>query len=230
VPAGTALAVVNGGLEVIANGTVIENKEIRGCVDVRATAVTIRNSRIVCPGDVALATWNGGAATIERVEISCVTGEGTGIAGPNFIARAVHIHDCENGLEINSNSSIVDSVISAREGSSDGHGDGIQSQGGNNVVIRHNTVLLVNPVTSAIITHPTNNNGWLVENNLMGGGAYTVYCPEQGSNFVVRNNRFVPAKSGSLYSAAYGLTDACRHDGITFTGNVLDTDGRAVQP
>ncbi len=229
VPAGMSLTVVNGDLEVTANGTVIEYKEIRGCVDVQADGVTIRHSRILCPGSIAVATWNGGAATIERVEISCVTGEGTGIAGPDFIARAVHIHDCENGLEINANSSISDSVISAREGSPDGHGDGIQSQGGDNVVSRHNTLLLVNPVTSAIITHPTDNNGWLVEENLMGGGAYTIYCPEQGSDFVVRNNRFVPAKRGSRHSAAYGLTDECGHGGITFTGNVLDTDGRPVR-
>ncbi len=231
VPAGTPLTVINGNYTITTAGAVVEGKDIRGCVDVRAANVTIRNSKVTGQCFWAIETGSaGGTTTIERVEISCINGSGTGIDGPNFKARAVHIHDCENGLEINSNSSIVDSVISAREGTSTAHGDGIQSQGGSNVVIRHNTMLQVNPVTSAIITNPTQNNGWVVEDNLMGGGAYTLYCPEQGTNFVVRNNRFVPAKTGGLYSAAYGLTDACNHAGIVWSGNIRDTDGSVVNP
>jgi hypothetical protein len=231
VPAGTALTVVNGGLTITTNGAVVDGKEIHGCVDVRASNVTIRNSRIIGPCDYGVSTYSAGGKTVlDRVEINCVDGHGTGLAGPNFAAHAVYIHDCENGLEINANSSLVDSVLSAREGSPTAHGDGIQSQDGNNVVIRHNTLLEVNPVTSAIITNPTLNNGWLIEDNFMGGGAYTLYCPEQGTNFTVRDNRFVPAKLGSLYSAAYGLTDACNHAGITWTGNYRDSDGVAVAP
>jgi hypothetical protein len=120
-------------------------------------------------------------------------------------------------------------VIQGSEvGNSSAHGDGVQSQGGNNVVLRHNTMLQINPVTSAIITNPTQNSGWTVEDNLMGGGAYTLYCPENGTNFVVRNNRFVAAKTGGLYSAAYGLTDACNHSGIIWSGNIRDADGSSV--
>jgi len=231
VPAGTALTVINGGYTVTSNGAVVEGKEIHGCIDVRATNVTIRNTRIIGPCAYGVSTYSAGGKTVlDRVEINCTDGHGTGLAGPNFAAHAVYIHDCENALEINANSSVVDSVLSAREGSTTAHGDGIQSQDGNNVVIRHNTLLEINPVTSAIITNPTLNNGWLIEDNFMGGGAYTLYCPEQGTNFVVRNNRFVPAKLGSLYSAAYGLTDACGHAGITWTGNYRDSDGSAVAP
>jgi hypothetical protein len=229
VPAGTALTVINGDDIIKTNGAVVDGKEIHGCVDVQASNVTIRNTRIIGPCDYGVSTYSAsGTTTLDHVEINCTTGTGTGLAGPNFAAHAVYIHDCENGLEINDGSSLVDSVISAREGTSSAHGDGIQSQGGNNVVIRHNTLLEINPVTSAIITNPTLNNGWVVEDNFMGGGAYTLYCPEQGTNWVVRNNRFVPAKTSALYSAAFGLTDACGHAGITWTGNYLDTNGSAV--
>ncbi|GAA0714173.1 hypothetical protein GCM10010199_13960 [Dactylosporangium roseum] len=231
VPAGTTLAVINGDYTVTTNGAVVEGKEIHGCVTVNASNVTIRNSRIV--GTCYYGVNNegaGGTTAIERVEISCVNGTGTGINGPNFAARAVYIHDCENGLEMNSNSSIIDSVISAREASSAAHGDGIQSQGGSNVVIRHNTLLEVNPVTSAIITNSTSISGWVVEDNFLGGGAYTLYCSKQGTNFVVRNNRFVPAKLGTRYSAAYGLSDSCNHAGIVWTGNYRDNDGSVVEP
>jgi hypothetical protein len=57
-------------------------------------------------------------------------------------------------------------------------------------------------VTSAIITNPTLDDGWVIEDNFIGGGAYTLDCPEQGTNFVVRDNRFVPAKLVLLYGAA----------------------------
>ena len=230
VPAGTALTVVNGNLTVTTNGAVVDGKEIHGCVDVRASNVTIRNSRIIGQCFYGVRTdLAAGKTVLDRVEINCVNGSGTGLAGPNFAAHAVYIHDCENALEINTNSSVTDSVLSAREGTPAAHGDGIQSQDGNNVVIRHNTLLEVNPVTSAIIAHATLYSGWVVEDNLMGGGAYTMYCPPQAANFVVRDNRFVPPKSG-VYSAAYGLTDGCNHTGITWTGNYRDSDGSVVAP
>jgi hypothetical protein len=230
VPAGTALTVINGDYIIKTNGAVVENKEIHGCVEVRAANVTIKNTRIVGQCFYGVSTYPAtGATVLDRVEINCVNGSGTGLAGPNFAAHAVYIHDCENGLEINQGSSLVDSVISAREGTPTAHGDGIQSQDGNNVVIRHNTLLETNPVTSAIITNPTLNNGWVVEDNFLGGGAYTLYCPEQGTGWTISNNRFVPAKTGA-FSAAYGLTDACGHAGITWTGNYLDSNDSTVNP
>jgi hypothetical protein len=234
VPAGTKLTVVKGDLTVTTKGAVVQGKEIHGCVDVRASNVTIRNTRIIGPCAYGVSTYSASGTTVlERVEINCVDGRGTGLAGPNFAAHAVYIHDCENALEIDENSTVVDSVLSARDGAPSSHGDGIQSQGGNNVTIRHNTLLVpggVDSVTSAIITNPTQNNGWLVEDNLMGGGGYTLYCPEQGTNFVVRDNRFVLPKLSSPYSAQYGLTDACDHAGITWTGNYGDSDGSTVTP
>ncbi len=235
VPAGTALTVVNGDLTVTTNGAVVSGKEIHGCVDVRASNVTIRNTRIIGPcGGYGVSTYSAGGTTVlDRVEINCTNGRSTGIAGPNFAAHAVYVHDCENALEIDANSSVVDSVLTARDGAPTSHGDGIQSQGGNNVVIRHNTLLVpggIDSITSAIITNPTQNNGWVIADNLMGGGGYTLYCPEQGTNFTVQNNRFVPAKLGSAYSAKYGLTDACNHTGITWTGNYNDSNGGVVAP
>src|SRR5262249_16132428 len=133
VPAGTALTVINGTYTIKTNGAVVENKEIHGCVDVDAANVTIPNTRIIGQGFYGVSTYGAnGKAVLDRVEINCVNGSGTGLAGPNFAAHAVYIHDCENGLEINDNSSVVDSVLSAREGTPAAHGDGIQSQDGNN--------------------------------------------------------------------------------------------------
>lgn len=220
VPAGTALTAYTGPATIRTAGTVIEGKTL-GCVAIAAANVVIRKSRITGPCFYGI-DMQSGNLTIEDSEINCVNGKGTGIAWSRFAAKRVYIHDCENALEMGQSSTVEDSYLSAREATSDGHGDDIQSQGGSDVVIRHNTFAGLNPITSSIITNPTQNHRWLVELNLLAAGAYTLYCPEQGTGFVVRNNRFYPAKTGNPHSASYGLTDACSHSGITWTGNYRD--------
>jgi parallel beta helix pectate lyase-like protein len=212
-----------------------------GCIEIRASNVVIKNSLINGPCFFGV-TVTSGSVTVQDTEINCTDGHGTGVDGPNFAVIRVYVHDCENGAEINDNSSMVDSYISSREADTSGHGDGIQSQGGNNVVIRHNTFASLNPVTSSIITNPTLNNNWLIEDNFLSAGAYTLYCPEQGTNFTVRNNRFypwlapdgthlyqedangVPLPGTDRHAAGAGLTDACDHTGINWSGNYLDRD------
>lgn len=239
VPAGTALTVRHGAWHVYTAGTVIDGYDIRGCVAVFASDVVIRNSRITCStaGELAGIYADDAPAdarlTVERVEIDCVTGADNrhGIWGHGMRVSAVHIHDCENAIEVNANSVIEDSYLSAREGDNDAHGDVIQSQGGGNVVIRGNVLAGYNPITSSIITNPTQNHGWLVEGNFMSGGAYTLYCPEQGRNFVVSGNRFYGPVGGwgaDPYRPAYGFTDACGHSGITWSGNYRDDTLGAV--
>jgi hypothetical protein len=220
VPAGTVLTAYTGPATIRTAGTVIEGKTM-GCIAIAAANVTIRRSKIIGPCFYGI-DMQSGSLTIEDSEITCVNGKGTGIAWAGFTARRVYIHDCENALEMGQGASVVDSYLSAREATSDGHGDDIQSQGGNDVVIRHNTFAGLNPITSSIITNPTKNHQWTVEDNFLSAGAYTLYCPEQGTGFVVRNNRFFPAKTGSPHSAAYGLTDACAHSGVIWSGNYRD--------
>jgi len=227
VPAGTVLTPFTGDYYVLTAGQVVQNMEINGCIWVHAPGVIITNTRVKmadrCFYGISTYDAQGGLTVIDRVEVVCNYAHGSAIAGPGLRASRVWAHACENGLEVNGNSVVEDSVIQGSEvGSSTAHGDGIQSQDGTNITIRHNTLLQINPVTSAIITNPTASSGWVVELNFMGGGAYTLYCPEQGTNFVVRNNRFVPAKQNTLYSAAYGLTDACSHSGIVWSGNYRD--------
>jgi hypothetical protein len=239
VPANVVLATYTGSLSITTPGTVIDGKAINGCLRIATTGVVIRNSKITCLaggwfggiyGDDAPAT--GTPLRIERVEITCVDGHRNGVWAHNFIATGLYIHDCENGFEVNSNSTIQDSYIAAREGDSSAHGDDIQSQGGSNVVIRHNTFGGLNPITSSIITNPTQNSHWLIENNFLSAGAFTLYCPEDPSqgDFVVRNNRFMPARpSGATQPydqrlGAYGLTDACNDSRITWTGNFRDNN------
>lgn len=245
---GTFLTPVNGDVVLSTANQVYEAKDVHGCIDVRGANVTIRNVRVTGPCFYGISTDNAatGTTTITHVEVNCTDGHGSALNGPHYAASFGYLHNCENGAEINQGSSITDSYIDSREATTAGHGDGIQSQGGNNVVIRHNTFASLNPVTSSIITNPTANNGWVIEDNFLSAGAFTLYCPEQGTNFTVRNNRFypwrilnpdgvtytklykgedsngVPLPGSDLHAAAFGLVDACNHTGINWSGNFLD--------
>lgn len=230
VPAGTVLT-VRGTLVINTPNSVWENLDIRGCVDINAVGVILRNSKITCPGGTGISTedvpgGNSYASNVQlvRVEVTCVNAKGSAIWGRNFDARGVYVHDCENGFEVNAWSRIVDSYITSREATSEGHGDDIQSQGGNNVLIQHNTFAGLNPITSSIITNPTQNNSWVIENNFLSAGAYTLYCSEEGKSWVVRYNRFYPAKTGDSHSASYGLTDECTDSNIAWYGNYRDNN------
>lgn len=237
VPAGTALT-TRGSLVINTPNSVWENLDIQGCVDINATGVILRNSKVSCPGGTGISTENvsGGSSyasnvQLVRVEVTCVNAHGSAIWGRNFDARGVYVHDCENGFEVNAWSRIIDSYITSREATSEGHGDDIQSQDGNNVLIQHNTFAGLNPITSSIITNPTLNNNWTVENNFLSAGAYTIYCTRYGTGWNVRNNRFFPAKTGDPHSAAYGLSDLCnRPSAIVWTGNFRDDNLSVVTP
>jgi hypothetical protein len=232
VPSVVVLTPFTGDYYVLTAGQVVQNMEINGCIWIHAPGAIIKNTRVKMADRCfyGISTYDAnGTTTITDVEVVCNYAHGSALAGPGFKATRVWLHKCENGAEINEGSSIVDSVIAGSEvGNVNAHGDGLQAQTGSNIVVRHNNLLQINPVTSAIITNPTNNHNWIVEDNIMGGGAYTLYCPEQGTNFVVRNNRFIPAKINNIYSAAYGITDACGHSGIIWTNNISDITGVQV--
>jgi hypothetical protein len=234
VPAGTALTVVSD-LTIRAGG-VFEAFEVRGCVTIlTAQPVTLRNMRVTGAGancfggmvgnDNAPA---GGSLLLDHVEALCSDGRSHGFWVHNATLNAVKSIGCENGAEINANTIVRDSYFKTREATSEGHGDGIQSQGGDNVLIQHNTLLEDNPVTSAIITNPDLNRNWSLVDNFLGGGAYTLYCPENGkAGWRVIGNRFVA--KGQPGGAAYGMTDAC--NGLpVWSNNRYDHNGATVSP
>jgi hypothetical protein len=249
VPAGTSLTIVNGDINVTTSGTVIENKDIRGCVTVspNANAVIIRKSKITCTNgfwavyhEDTGADSNANRLLIEDTEISCNNTNHTAIAEANITVVRANIHGCENGFDMNQNVTVQDTYIhDMAEVGADPHTDGIQMASGHaissgnyangalNISIIHNTIVLHG--TSAIIS---NRNGSdtniLIQDNLVAGGAYTIYCEQdgtQGVNYRVINNRF----SRMFYPTvgAYGPIDDCR-DETQFTGNVYHETGLPV--
>jgi hypothetical protein len=139
-----------------------------------------------------------------------------------------YIHDCENAGEINANTVVRDSYLSSVEVGA-GHGDDLQSQGGSDVAIDHNTFAGLAPITSSIITNPTGNSRWTLTNNFFSAGAFTLYCPEDVSGgWVVTGNRFYGPVTHHDYtsgddphSPSFGFTDACGGVG-TWLNNYRD--------
>jgi hypothetical protein len=230
VPAGTTLSAYTGPDVITKAGTIIDGKKL-GCIEIRATNVVIRNSRLTNPGDCWwMVDVAAGDVTIERTTIDCVDYRTTGIAEANFVARLVQILRCENGADTSwGNITIVDSYIGDVREVDGGHGDGIQVSGGDvmrNVVLRHNTVQLLNPVTSSIEWDRMPAANVTVVDNLFSAGAYTIYCPDpSGGAVTFTGNRFGVGSHGP----AYGFTDGCRASGITWTANYRDDTLAAVK-
>ncbi|MCY1061462.1 right-handed parallel beta-helix repeat-containing protein [Nannocystis sp. SCPEA4] len=231
VPAGTALTVVEGDLNITEPDTVIDGKDIRGCVSVNAPGVVIRNSRVSCPDFIVVSSFGGAyegtGLVIEDSEIDCQGTGGTAVGDTNFTVRRVDIHGCENGFDLDGDVLIEDSYIHDMYQSAEAHTDGAQlTPVGHDVTLRHNTIY-ANEGTSAFIS-PEVSLGIVsnirIESNLMAGGAYTLYCQQDGpgSDYRVVDNHF----STLFYPTvgAYGPWTDCE-DETEVHGNVYhETD------
>ncbi len=221
VPAGTALTVVQGDLNLTVAGTVVDGKDVRGCIVVSAANVQIKNSRVNCPFNSAIR--GGGIALVQDVEVICGPNGFTGISAA-LVIRRVNIHGCENGLDGINGMLVEDSYIWDMNGCCGNHTDGMQIDQVGGVIVRHNTVIGGPlPAGNAAITlwdeGGAQTHDLLIVNNLLAGGGYTLRCGRSGTavNVVISGNRFVPG--------AYGYAWGCDAGGEVWTSNVNDATG-----
>jgi hypothetical protein len=225
VPAGTALTVVNGNMTITTNGAIIENRDIRGCVTVNASNVILRKSKVSCRGNPVI--YNGGLnLLLEDVEIDCLGTHANGVHWQNYTARRVNAHSCENILWADRNVTIEDSYLHdpvPYDPSTDPHTDTIQIPGGgSNITIRHNRIYgsYINSSNfgNAAITMGGNTSNITVDNNILAGGGYTIYCNQfgRGTNNAYVNNRFSTIFTPKV--GGYGPWTDCGDENIS--GNV----------
>lgn len=230
VPAGTALSVITGDLTIRTPNAVIDGKDIRGCVRVQAPGVVIRRSKITCSNFIVVASFHGEytgtGLLIEDTDISCNAGPGTGVADTNVVALRLNVHGCENGFSIDSSVQISDSYVHDLYTGGDSHPDDIEMEGGSTITVSHNTLLAGKDGNSAIITDPTKMSKVTISNNLIAGGAYTLYCPgDSSSNVRVLDNRV----SRTFYPTGgeYGPWTDCEKVAQA-SGNTWDDTGQAL--
>jgi hypothetical protein len=231
---GTALTVVNGDVNLTTAGQIYENKDVRGCITVNAPNVIIRKSKVSGPG---CAIDNESTnLLVEDVTLDCQNVGGTGLSWQNYTARRINASKCENLLWAEHNVLVEDSFIHDPidyNPATDPHTDGVQlPSGATAITVRHNRIYgnyvsTTNFGNSAItIGHTT--SGVTIDNNILAGGGYTMYCNQTGdsTNGSYTNNRFSTIFAPSV--GGYGPWTDCADENIS--GNVYHETGLAVTP
>lgn len=233
VPAGVQLRSQSGDLTITKAGTVIDGLDLRGCVSVRATNVVIRNSRITCGSWYAIGVQAGTGSDswvapdanllVENVEIVMSSMDMKGIAFDGYTARRVWFHGGSDCAHFGRNVTVEDSFCDIPAGRNIGsaHIDGFQSDGGRNIVLRHNTIRVPYSQTSAILmsTNTSRISDVSIVDNLMAGGGYTVYCATDSGGPVRGELTFTGNRIAKTYfgrGGYWGPTVGCPPSGWTW--------------
>lgn len=233
------LTVVQGSVTLSTPGMVYADRDVRGCLRITAKNVTVRNVRVTCgaPYAIAINSGTGGDAwwdpdanlLIEDVEIDHAGQlEGKGIAFTGYTARRVWYHNGSDCAHFGVNVVIEDSFCDIIAGGpNDGpHYDGFQSDGGRNIVLRHNTIRVPYSQTSAILmsTNTSAIRDVAIVDNLVAGGGWTIYCsttaggPVLGT-FVFSGNRV--AKTYFPRGGFWGPLTGCPSSGAIWDDSGL---------
>ncbi len=241
VPAGTTLTKVpsqatsgtnwtwnasNLAVYITAPNVTISGLDVTGAIQLKpgANNVTIKNSRVT--SCIAYPIENQGVTglTVQDTEIApgCVQAEAC-ISFDNYTAIRVNCYGGGDGFKANANVTIEDSYIHDLafilnpDGSSESHDDGVQSTGGSNVTLKHNTCDIRGGGDDCIQWGPTDTN-WTVTNNLFAGNHQTSYILNGGPG--TTNNSFTNNRFTRLFLKA----PASLPGGNTWSGNYYDDD------
>jgi hypothetical protein len=246
---GVARTTVNGDVTLSTAGQVYENKTVNGTISVTAANVTIRNVKLVVPRGESYGIqafgWNTGVKNLvmEDSEIDMnLNYNSKGIAFDQYTLRRVFIHNGSDCAHAEHSVVIEDSLCALGPDSNsdawpdneswcDGpeHRDGFQSDGGDGLTFRHNTIRNNCGETSSILmstnTSPIKNV--TIVDNLMAGGGYTLYCNAGPDvpNETVTGNRLsrVFYAQGGYWGPLTGCSQA-----DTYSGNVWDETGSTL--
>ena len=260
VPAGTTLRTVpgqvssgpgwhwdpRGWLQVDGAGAVLDGISVKANVDITASNVTIKNSRVVLSGEsFGISLRHTSDVTIQdseiyspqetgagrlMVSIKDIYGDSTGLA----ILRNEIWHTA-TGVQVESGL-IQDNYIHDLGYKDGDHVNGTTSNGGSRALtLRHNTVFNQYDQTDAISLFqdfgPQANR--VIDNNLLAGGGYTIYAganpgkANTATNIKVTNNRIsrMYYPNGGSYGPVTAYTSG---GGNTWTGNIWDDTGKIV--
>lgn len=239
VPAGSRLT-VSRGLSITEPGTVIEGLDVRGCIDVLADDVTVRNTRVRCtdPDRVMVVRVGEGARRLV-IESSELDGGGKvdiGIGWGDYTLRRVDVHGVVDGARFGHRVTVEESWIHdmARIGSL--HPDALQTTSATDVVIRGN---VLDPTRRGDDGGEDLNNAALmlgsetgtqevrdvlVEHNRLDGGNYSLNVRGDitAESLVIRDNVF---GDGARYGPVIGPSSVPLGDGnVMVSGGPVDVD------
>lgn len=238
----------SGSVTADRDGQVIEGLDITGEINVRASDVVIRQTRITGGKEVGNADWvvviRPGAENlvIEDSEIRTPAGSEQDIACILNIGDArptitrVDIHGCSAG--VSSGGGLVQESyihdLAFTPGLS--HVVGVASNGGGGLTVRHNTILNTYPQTAAVALYQDfeRQADNVIEDNLVAGGSYCFYGGE-GDLGAAQDIRIVRNRLSGVFfpqCGRHGPLAAFDHagPGNVFQGNIWDESGKEVAP
>jgi hypothetical protein len=231
-------ALVKRGALTISSPGVYENLDITGDIYITSSNVTVRNFRVNASGNQRGVWITPGLRNIVLEDGEVYGMSSIGIYGMGYTARRLHIHDSGgDALRPEGNPgagpTLVEYCFIERMGlSSSAHADALQvsnvSEGSYNVTLRYNNLYMPAPGTpehpgdtskaSAVVFLEKPVSNYLIHDNWMNGGGYTIYCGNNTGGVTWRDNIF-----GDDYD--YGaITGTCQN----FTGNVWEDTGTPV--
>jgi hypothetical protein len=193
VPPGTVLR-PSGTIDVTTNGAVLDALDVTGCINVRASNVTIKRTRVRGGGCFQpIKVLSGTNLQVFDTEIdgqrSATCGESIG--STNYSITRVNAHGCSDGPRLAGTGPILiqDSWIHDLSNLPGDHGDGIQAYGlnGGTVTVRHNTIS--GGSNAAFFTADGATGDMYIDDNLMAGGGFTLRVYD--NHVRVRNNLIV---------------------------------------
>ena len=202
VPLGTDLQ-PSGSVTVTEDGRVVEGLDVDGCVSVKADDVVIRNVRIRCGGKQRAIVVEGEdrGLVVEDSEIDGLGSTEVAVGWSGYTLRRVNAHSLLDGPRLGTGVTVEDSWVHDMVRHEDFHGDALQSNGGEGIVVRGNTLVPTDTSTgdllnAAVQLGAENDSGRLtdvlVEGNYLDGGNYAVNVRDDDglSGVVLRGNVF----------------------------------------
>jgi len=223
-PTDRSRLVVRDPFTVRQDGAVIENVHvIGGKIEIQANNVTIRNFIIEANVTVAIKIHGGYTGTV--IEDGEITGPETtnGITGSNYTARRLHVHHMgADAFRVARNVTIEDCYVHDVGIKPESHGDIVQMfpLDGTNIVIRGNH-FDARGANAALFQV---ENGWLVENNYLNGGNYSVFGSGQAVNTYINNIFGRDFRYGAI---RIGSGDEAL---LNWQGNIYHETGELVLP
>lgn len=177
---GDAVLTPSGPLTIDQPGTVVDGLDIAGCVQVLASDVVIRRSRVTCSGGEAVVSQSQGSGL--RIEDSELRGgaqranAGVWSAAPYALVRS-EVSNVRDGAFVASGTTIEGNWVHDLAQQSGDHNDLLQMVGGSGVVIRGNRLEHTRDQTAAIMVKSDVGpiDDVLIEGNLLAGGSYSLY-------------------------------------------------------
>jgi hypothetical protein len=189
-------------------GEVLDSKDFRDGIVIRANNVTVKRSRVQCGNCPGLwIEWDVRGTLVEDVEITSKSKTeriDRGLtAGRTYdlTVRRVLVHETQRGIEYGYSALIEDSYVDDQYNPTDAHVSAVGGDTSANfkLTVRHNWIAgkLGNNNSGALLFYPggtgPQNINVLIEENIVNGGTYTMWLSSDNrfsGSVTVRSNLF----------------------------------------